>query len=135
MKAMKIAFPLLNENEMAQDFAHSQFIGIYDEKTDSSSIISLKNKAEDQSVNDFFDMIAAQGLQCVVSPFFSFMSLRVFKENNIKAYKAHGKSIDENISKFKDRILTPFSPYEALMAGGGCSSSCMECSSDMCSSH
>jgi predicted Fe-Mo cluster-binding NifX family protein len=127
---MKIAFPLLNERELAQDFAHSHYIGIYDDTNQKTELIPVKGIKQDVGITLFFDSLSSQGLKFVASPFFSYMTLRVFKENQIETLKAVGNRFDENIKHYKNNALEPFDVYESLHMRdcvkdcSGCDSSC-----------
>ncbi len=129
---MKIAFPLLNEKELAIDFVHSDYIGIYDDVEGRIELISISGIEKKVGITLFFDTMTGQGLKSVVSPYYSYMTLRVFKENKIETLKAISSNLDENIRFFKDRSLKPFSTYESLLIGecakdcSGCGTSCSE---------
>lgn len=127
---MKIGFPLVNENELAHDFAHSNFLGLYDERTGEKDFFPIVGFT-DPKENYFFDFMVKQGLTKVASPFYSFMSLRVFKENNIETYKAKGDTIDDNIQLFVNGKMKPFDIYEALLTGD-CAKDCASCSPESC---
>ncbi len=125
---MKIAFPLLTETELAEDFAHSTYLGIYDDSANKTELIMLAG-ASDNS-NQLFSTMKSAGLQSVASMFYSYMSLRVLKENNILPLKATSLCLEENIRQWKTRLLEPFNVYEALLTGpcakdcGTCGTSC-----------
>lgn len=123
---MKIAFPLLNEKELSTDFAHSKYIGIYDDGEGKTELVSLSDLVKDAGAVMIFESLAAQGLQLVASPFYSYLSLRVFKENNIITLKAVGKSLEENIRQFKASELRPFDVQESLLVGD-CAKDCTSC--------
>lgn len=126
--AMKIAFPLLNENELATDFAHSLYIGIYDNVDCDTVLIPIADIRGNLGVTLFFDEMVTEGLKYVASPYFSYMTLRVFRENDIIALKANSKNLQENIRQFNNQLLKPFDVYESLMVGE-CTKSCSSCGS------
>lgn len=129
---MKIAFPLQNEKELAIDFVHSRYIGIYDDEEGHTEFIPVSEPGKKAGTTLFFDVMTSKGLTSVVSPFFSYMTLRVFRENDIETLKAVSSSLDENIRFFKDQSLKPFDVYESLLIGecardcSGCGTSCSE---------
>ena len=53
--AMKIAFPLLNEKELAIDFVHSRYIGIYDDMDSKTNLIPLSGLEKNLGITLFFD--------------------------------------------------------------------------------
>ena len=121
---MKIAFPLLNEKELAIDFVHSHYIGIYDDveaKTELIPVSDIKNTL-------FFDAMNSVGLRYVASPYYSYMTLRVFRENEISTLKAVSKNLEENIQHYNNQSLKPFDVYESFKVDE-CSKSCMSCGS------
>lgn len=124
---MKIGFPLLNSKELAPDFAHCNHIAIYNSLNDKINIISLNHS--DLAEQNSFQVLVKNGLRAVVSPFYSFMSLRVFKENKITTYKAKGKLIDKNIEFYKTDKLKAFDIYDALLTGE-CAKDCLSCDPD-----
>lgn len=124
---MKVGFPLLNENELANDFAHSKYIGIYDISTHDKKIYPVDNTHNNEKL--IYESLFGNGLQMVVSPFYSFMSLRVFKENSIQTYKAKARWVDENINLFQAGVMKPFDIYESLLTGE-CAKDCLGCSTD-----
>ena len=123
---MKIAFPLTNKNELAMDFAHAHFIGIYDDVDSSTELIPLSSIEKELGIVYFFDAIISHGLNYVASPYYSYMALRVFKENNIETYKAKGINLSENIGYFNTKGLKQFDVYESLLVGE-CAKSCSSC--------
>jgi predicted Fe-Mo cluster-binding NifX family protein len=123
---MKIAFPLLNENKLAIDFAHASYIGIYDDKENTTELIPLLEMTLKSGFSVFFDALISQGLTSVISPYYSYMSLRIFKENEIETLKAMDRSLEENIRHFNEKTLKPFSIYESLQPGD-CVSNCSSC--------
>ncbi|MDP4207527.1 MAG: hypothetical protein Q8928_01805 [Bacteroidota bacterium] len=125
---MKIAFPLRSKSELASDFAHSPIIGIYDDSTGKTETFKLAEIERSIGLHCFLDVMTSQGLKMVVSPFYSYMSLRVFKENNIETLKAIGKSMEDNIEMVKNKKLQPFDAMESLMVGE-CAGSCGSCGS------
>jgi predicted Fe-Mo cluster-binding NifX family protein len=125
---MKIAFPLVNERELAVDFMHSRYIGIYDDVNGKTEFIPVDGIEKHIGVALFFDALTSQGLKSVISPFYSYMSLRVFKENEIETLKAIGNNLEENIGHFKESSLKPFDVYESLI-NKDCVSDCSGCGS------
>jgi hypothetical protein len=125
---MKVAFPLINEKELAVDFVHSHFVGIFDDVKNRTDLLPIAGIEKNVGITVFFDAMTSQGLKFVVSPHFSFMSLRVFKENNIEPYKAEGVSLQDNIDLFKTAALKPFDIRESYL-GGECARECGSCGS------
>ena len=123
---MKIAFPLLNEKELANDFAHAYHIGIYDEDDDQTELISISEIEKISSVSKFFELLTTLGLNSVVSPHYSYMSLRIFKENQIRPLKAVGTNLNHNIKLHNEKALNPFDVYESLI-NDACASDCGSC--------
>jgi predicted Fe-Mo cluster-binding NifX family protein len=123
---MKIAFPLLNRNELAIDFVHSQYLGIFDDENNQTDILSFKGHEKNTGIVAFFDVITSAGLDSVISPYYSFMALRVFKENNIETYKAKGTSLQENINLYITNELKSFDVYESVITSP-CSKNCNTC--------
>jgi predicted Fe-Mo cluster-binding NifX family protein len=123
---MKIAMPLLNEKELAVDFTHSNFIGIYDVKENEIKFISNNTLESKLKAMDILKDMVAEGLMYAISPFYSYMSLRIFKENNIKTLKSRGIKIDDNILSFKESSLFPFHFEESLLTGE-CARDCLGC--------
>jgi predicted Fe-Mo cluster-binding NifX family protein len=130
---MKIAFPLLNEVELAEDFAHSHYVGIYDDVKNHIDLISLSEIEKHLTIQTFFDALSALGLIKVVSPFYSYMSLRVFRENKIETLKAMGTKLDENIQLLHDMELKAYNVSDSLLFGE-CFNDCNSCSPS-CSSN
>jgi predicted Fe-Mo cluster-binding NifX family protein len=124
---MKVAFPMKNETELAADFVHSKYIGIYDGNADKMNFMPMSEMTKNVGAAMFFDAMMAQGLTSVVSPNFSFMAFRVFRDYNIATYKASGWSVEENIQNLKANTLQPFHSLETDVKS--CSSSCSSCSS------
>lgn len=129
---MKIAFALMNEKELAVDFAHSHYLGIYDEEKDKTEVIPLAGIDQKSGVTALFHTMTNEGLSSVVSTYYSYLTIRVFKENNIETLKAIGTNLEENINRFKSGQLKPFELYESLLIGecakdcAGCGSSCSD---------
>lgn len=123
---MKIAFPLINEEKLAADFAHSRFIGIYDDEINTVELLSVEKKGESDNSSTFFDLMKEANLMAVASPQFSFMSIRVFRENNIETYKAVSLSLDENIEMVKAKNLDLYAVAESKV-GSGCARECSDC--------
>jgi predicted Fe-Mo cluster-binding NifX family protein len=126
---MKIAFPLLNENVLAIDFSHSNYIGIYDVGKDWTDIINIQAQDKKLEMMESFKSMNSQGLTHVISPFYSYMTLRIFKEIQIKPLKAKGTSLHENIKSFQDCRLLPFEVNESLLFGE-CARDCLSCAPD-----
>lgn len=123
---MKIAFPLLNETELAIDFAHSHFIGLYDDVENKTELIPVFEIRKNADLIMFFDSMTVNGLKSVASPYYSYMTLRIFKENEINTLKAEGRSLEENIHHYNSQSLKPFNVYESLLVGE-CAKSCSSC--------
>lgn len=130
---MKIAFPLKNEKELAKDFAHAYHIGIYDDEDDQTEVITISEIENVSTVTVFFDLLIALGLKSIISPYYSYMSLRVFKENQIDTMKAIGVNLNYNIELHKENRLTHFNVYESLISDD-CLSDCGSCGTS-CSSN
>jgi predicted Fe-Mo cluster-binding NifX family protein len=126
---MKVAFPLLSHSELAITFSKSKYIGIYDDAICKLAVIPLTENNQNFDFQLLFQTMLKQDLNCIVSPFFTFMSLRVFRENKIETLKAEGTSIDENILFLKQNTLKPFVSFDAFKASG-CSSSCSSCETE-----
>jgi predicted Fe-Mo cluster-binding NifX family protein len=105
---MKIAFPLLNQTQLAVDFVHSQYLGIFDVENDKIEVLSFEGVEKKLAVVNFFEVMTSAGLSSVVSPYYSFMALRVFKENNIGTFKAEGTDLQKNILFYKANRLKSF---------------------------
>jgi predicted Fe-Mo cluster-binding NifX family protein len=131
-KDMKVGFPLMNENELANDFAHSKYIGICDVSTGLSEIMPIDDTLGNE--RSIFDSLLQNNLKLVISPFYSFMSLRVFKENKISTYKAKGRLVDENLLFLKSGKMKPFDIYESLLTGE-CARDCLGCSPEESCEH
>ena len=114
---MKIAFPLKNENELSNDFEYARFIGIYDKRLNKFEIFTLSEIKNQIGLSRFFDKMATQGLKAVISPFYSYLSLHVFKEIHIATYKAHSFNLKENISLIRKGKLELFDVHESLLTG------------------
>jgi predicted Fe-Mo cluster-binding NifX family protein len=126
---MKIAFPLFNEDVLAIDFNHSNFIGIYDGASDKTDIINIQPLDKKSGQMNAFKLLHAEGLTHVASISFSYLALRIFKEQNIKPMKAKGMSLVENIKLFNEARLLPFDVTESLLYGE-CAKDCLGCGSD-----
>lgn len=124
---MKLGFPLINETELAHDFAHSHYIGIVDISTGVKKFLPIGNDLT--SEKGIFDSLFQNELNHVVSPFYTFTSLRIFKENKIVTYKARGKYLEDNILLYKSGQMKPFDIYESLLTGE-CAKDCLGCSTD-----
>jgi predicted Fe-Mo cluster-binding NifX family protein len=129
---MKVAIPLLNKEELAIDFSHSEFIGIFD--TDKNAVELLKNQTLDLKLKtmELLKNLSPVGLAYTISPFYSYMTLRILKEIKIKTLKAKGTNLKDNIKSFKESQLHPFQVDESLLYGdcyrdcSGCGTSCSD---------
>lgn len=126
---MKIAFPLASESELAIDFARSNFVGIYDVNDGNLDFISLASQSFTSIPSFIFETMKQLETKWVVSPFFSFMALRVFKENNFNTLKATGTNLLENINYFKTGMLEPFCSVDVFLAMQNCKDGCSSCAS------
>ena len=122
---MKVAFPLRNKRELAIDFVRCHAIGIYDDSSQRIEYLSIQNN-ENITSNQLFENIKLQGVDCVISPYFSCNALRTFKESNIKTYKAQGEALEGNLVGLFSRALTLFNVFDTLFFGE-CSSDCQGC--------
>jgi predicted Fe-Mo cluster-binding NifX family protein len=114
---MKLAFPLKNEEDLANDFANARFIGVYDAQRMKMEIFTLADIENQMGLSSFFKVMTSQGLSATVSPFYSYLSLSVFKELNIETYKANSYHLKENIAVFHAGKLEPFDVHESLLTG------------------
>jgi len=126
---MKIAFPLSSKTELALDFAHSQFIGIFDDIDAVTKLIPVRGIENDLGINNFFYAMHSNGLHSVVSPYYSYMALRILKENNIETFKANGTDLSKNIHYYLNNLLEPFDMNESLFVGH-CAKSCSSCDTE-----
>jgi predicted Fe-Mo cluster-binding NifX family protein len=126
---MKIAFPLFNKDVLAIDFNHSNFIGIYDAINNQTKIINIQSAEKKTETIDAFKLLNSEGLTHVASISFSYLALRIFKEQNIKPLKAKGMSLVENIKLFNETRLLHFEVTESLLYGE-CAKDCLGCGSD-----
>jgi len=121
---MKVGFPLINESELANDFAHSAYIGIFDTSTGKKNILPTGMDLNNEKI--VFQSLFQNELNMVISPFYTFMSLRVFKENNVVTYKAKGSTVDANLQFYNSGKMKPFDIYESLLTGE-CAKDCLSC--------
>ena len=126
---MKIAFPLISEIELADDFTNSSFVGVYDVDDDKLNLISLSSQTPSSSSGFIFETLKHLEAKSVVSPFYSFMALRVFKENNFNTLKAINTNLEDNIIHFKSGGLQPFNAVDAFFANQNCKNGCLSCES------
>ncbi len=126
---MKIALPLISESELASDFSKSSYVGIYDVVEGNLNVISLASQSMTTIQSFIFETMKSLDTQWVISPNFSFMALRVFKENKINVLKASGTNLNENIDFFKTGILVPFSAFDVFMSSQNCTDVCSTCGS------
>lgn len=130
---MKIAFPLIDKKELAVDFVHSNYVGIFDSENNKTDLLPIAGFEKNIGIVAFFDAMTSAGLNSVVSPYYSFMALRVFKENNIETYKAKGTNLQDNINFFKADSLKSFDLYESMVISP-CAKDCSSCG-PVCSNH
>ena len=127
---MKVAFPLLNEDEIAADFSKSNYVGIYDDEKQSLDLIAMYDDSKESDITKLFQTLLNHKLKYIVSPVCSFMSLRIFKEHELEALQAIGTNIRENIILLKQEMLEPFSSvdvYTSKQCGAVCSSCQTSC--------
>ncbi len=123
---MKIAFPLIDQKELAIDFAHSNYIGIFDDEKNKTDLLPIAGVEKNIGIEAFFDAMTSAGLNSVISPYYSFLALRVFKENNIETYKAMGTDLQDNIDHFKANSLKSFELYKSVTVSS-CTKECSSC--------
>ena len=126
---MKIALPLISESELANDFSKSRYVGIYDVVEGNLNVISLASQTTATIQGFVFETMKNLDTRWVISPCFSFMALRVFKENKFNVLKASGTDLNENINFFKTGMLVPFSAFDAFMSSQSCTDVCSTCGS------
>jgi predicted Fe-Mo cluster-binding NifX family protein len=124
---MKIAFPLVSDNILAADFTHAHFVGVFDTEMDKIEILSIDEIDKKTGNSSFSQTLISVGINVVVSAYYSFMSLRVFKENSIEPYKASSADLHENIAMYKAKELYPYDVVESLLIGD-CARDCIRCS-------
>lgn len=125
---MKIAFPLISENELAEDFANSRFIGFYDESDKQTEIIPLKDLEKKLGTGLFPENLISNNLSAIVSQQFNILMLRILKDYGIKALQANGSNLQENIHAFDSGELLPFNLYKSIF-GEQCGTGCSSCNS------
>ena len=123
---MKVAFPLLNEKEIATDFSKSNYVGIYDDEKQSLDLIAMYDETKESDITKLFQTLLNHKLKYVISPMCSFMSLRIFKEHDLEALQAIGTNIKENIILLKQEMLEPFTAID-VYASKQCGSVCSSC--------
>jgi len=126
---MKIAFPLIDETELALDFSKSRNIGIYDDETDVLDVIAMRDENKETDIATLFQYLLNQNLKYIISPVCSFMSLRIFSENNLEALQAVGTNISENINLLKRQELKPFNKMDSFTRKS-CDSACSSCKTE-----
>lgn len=124
---MKTVFALNDQNYLALDFTKSKMLGIYDEIMKDIKFIEFHYEDAINDKQSVFNQILQQGITKVVSPHYSFMSLRVFKENNIEPLKAVGKSLAFNLNMLIHKQLQVFCVDESGNETS-CAKSCAGCS-------
>lgn len=124
---MKIALPLKNEKDLANDFSEALFIGVYDTEKSKIEYFSIPTIQKHIGMSCFFDVMSTQGLKAVVSPYYNYMVFSVFKESRIEPFKARGYSLDDNIWYFERNELKVFDLSENFQIAE-CSKDCKECS-------
>lgn len=125
---MKIAFPLKNEKDLANDFSEALFIGIYDDIQERIEYFTISTINNQIGMACFFDVMATRGLKAVISPYYNFLSVRVFKESRIEPHKAKGYNLIDNIKYYFNLELKPFELNESFEVAE-CSSDCRNCNS------
>lgn len=129
---MKVAIPLLNKDELAIDFSHSEFIGIYDSDKNVIDILDNQSLEKKLKIMELFRNLSSVGLVYSISPFYSYLTLRVLKEIKIIPFKAKGISLKENINFFNESRLLQYKVDESLLYGEcardctGCDTSCSD---------
>ena len=123
---MKIALPLIDEHELALDFSKSKSVGIYDDETDILDIISIMDNSKESDLGILFRTLIQYNLKYIVSPFCSFLTLKVFRDNNLEALQAIGTNLNQNIELLKKNELKPFISSE-IYSSKKCGSSCSSC--------
>lgn len=117
---MKVAFPLKNQRELAIDFGRCDSIGVFDNASNKLELLPYN------ASNELFDQISTKGVDCVVGPYFSCVSLQSFKANNIKVYKACSQCVEDNIKGLYSKVLKLFDIYDTVLVGE-CPKDCQGC--------
>ncbi len=127
---MKIAFPLNSPNELASDFAHSRFIGFYEDSEDKIEVVPMQELLKYSGSGIFPDVLISKDLYAIVSGQISIIALRILGEYGILAFRASGNNFMENIQSFVSRDLKPFNLNESVIqdhCGGSCSACGSSC--------
>jgi len=126
---MKIAFPLTSESELASNFTTSRYVGIYDLAEESLNVIPLAPQPSATNQGLIFETMKRMDTRSVVGTYFSFMALRVLKENKFNVHKAIGSKLHDNIIFFKTGMLKPFSTLDVFISHNNCADGCSGCGS------
>jgi predicted Fe-Mo cluster-binding NifX family protein len=127
---MKVAFPLMNSRELADDFSNSRFIGFYNESDQQVEIIPLENLKKVLGSDSFPEILISKELKAIVSQRFNIITLRILKEYGILALQARGNSLNNNIMDYNSGLLQSFNLYFSIFeeqCGSGCSSCNSSC--------
>jgi len=127
-----IALPLRTKKELAIDFAHAQYICIYNEVTSQSEIIEISGNEKHNVPPNLFEVMINQGVTTVISQYYSYMALRVFKECEMDTLKANGSVLHVNLEFYKQQQLNHFEAYESIRSSD-CGKQCHSCSTSTCS--
>lgn len=125
---MKIAFPLMNERELADDFANSRFIGFYNETDKQTEIIPLIDLEKALGAAPFPENLISKDLAAIVSKQFNIITLRILKDYGIRALQANGNDLTENINAFVTGKLQAYNLYRSIF-GEHCNTGCSSCNS------
>lgn len=115
-------------DELANDFVQATYLGIYDLENNRMEFLSTQGIEHQFGMLSFFQAMVDAGLSSVISPFYSFMAIRVFKEYHIQTYKASGYDLQKNIRLFKACLLKPFDHIDSFQ-NHQCASQCTGCNS------
>lgn len=130
---MKIGIPLSYDKRLlAFDFSTGHHFGVYN--TESKNLV-------DYSENELYGMFPGKsfleilkilGIETVLSPNYSVMSLKVFGNEGVKTYKAHDNDIINNLDKLQQNKLA-LATMQNIERTTNCSSdACLTCNSNTC---